>query len=206
MQDHRRALTRLALAAADPGRSSRPGSGGFTLIELMIVLVIAAILITVGVPSFTEFIAGQRVRAATSDIIADVAFARAEAIKESRQAIMERIPGATGTWKDGWRICVDIDRNGACATSEERKVTLPVPGRVKVCSHTANFADRVVFRPDGRLVLAAAPGANDGLTLSDDLGDSSAGNDLIRTVSFGISGRPVVLDQDAASNGGVLCP
>lgn len=186
---------------------------GFTLIELMIVLVIVAILITVGIPSLTEFVARQRMRTTVSDLVSDVAFARAEAIKESRQVIMERLPGGTtSTWKDGWRICADLNRNATCDAGEIRKTTEPVDGRLKVCSQTATFRDRIVFRPDGRLVLAAAPAANEGLTVSDDMGDSNAANDLIKTVSFGLAGRAVVVRQQdrgtggVAINGGVVCP
>jgi type IV fimbrial biogenesis protein FimT len=177
---------------------------GFTLIELMIVIGIAAILVTVGVPSFTAFIASQRVRTAVSDTMADISFARAEAIKESRQAIMERLAGATGTWKDGWRICVDLNGDGDCDPGEDRKLTQPLAGRIKVCSTAADFNNRIIFRPDGRVVRPSAPGANDGLKVSDDAGDAATGNDYIRSIVIGISGRPVVLKQDGT--GGALCP
>lgn len=179
---------------------------GFTLIELMIVLVIAAVLITIGVPSFNEFIAGQRIRTAVSNAVADAAFARAEAIKESRPAIMERLTGATNTWKDGWRICVDLNRNGVCNAGEERKLTQPISGRLKVCANASDFDTRIVFRPDGRVVRASAPGTNDGLVFSDDMADGNAATDRIRTIVFGISGRPLVINQDGGANGGVLCP
>lgn len=180
---------------------------GFTLIELIMVVVILAILIGVGIPSLTAFVASQRVRTAVSDMMADVSFARAQAIQESRQVIMERLPGgATSTWKDGWRVCVDLNSNGACDANEVRKASEPLSGRMQVCSHTANFDARVVFRPDGRIVLAAAPGANDGVTFSDDLADADAANDLIRTIAFGVSGRPLLLRQDGQTNGGTPCP
>ncbi|WP_291988386.1 GspH/FimT family protein, partial [Luteitalea sp.] len=151
-----------------------------------------------------------------SDMMSDVSYARAEAIKESRQAIIERVAGATNSWKDGWRICVDLDRDGACDANEIRKLADPLPGpvvgRLRACSHTATFQDRIVFRPDGRLVLAAAPAANEGITFSDDMGDGDGTNDVIRTVSFGLAGRPLLIrQQDSGTggvpvNGGVLCP
>ena len=111
----------------------RGRSAGFTLIELMITLVIMAIVLTVGVPSFIDFIATQRVRTAASDLAADMAFARAEAIKESRWVIMEPIGGA-GTWKDGWRIWVDLDNSRTRAAAEDRKTATGVSSRGKVCA------------------------------------------------------------------------
>ncbi|MCC6532968.1 MAG: GspH/FimT family pseudopilin [Burkholderiales bacterium] len=183
-----------------------PGDAGFTLIELMITVAIVAVIITVGVPSLTEFVAMQRVRTAVSDTMADIAFARAEAIKESRPAIMERLAGATGTWKDGWRVCVDIDNSNTCTAAEDRKRTEAFGGRVRVCSTATDFDNRIIFRPDGRVSRPNAPGANDGLKVSDDLGDGVAGNDFIRSIVIGISGRPLVIKQDAHTSGGTLCP
>lgn len=173
-------------------------SAGFTLIELMITLVILAIVITVGVPGFTDFIAAQRVRTTASDIMADMAFARAEAIKESRPVIMA--PITTGNWKDGWRICVDLDGGGDCdVPGEVRKTATPVPGRTKVC---ATPDEPIVFRPDGRITRVTASTAADGIRVSDDLGDAATANNRSRLVYLGVSGRPSVEVQD----GGTVCP
>jgi len=184
-------------------------SRGFTLIELMITLVIMALVITVGIPSLTEFVAAQRVRTAASDLVADIALARAEAIKESRPAILERLTGATGTWKDGWRVCVDFDRNGSCGTAEVRKVTTAISGRSRVCATAADLANRIVFRPDGRIVRVGTPGANDGLKVSDDYADADTSNDRIRLVFLGVSGRARIEVQDNDPENptrGTACP
>ena len=58
---------------------------GFTLIELMIVLLIVAILVAVGLPSMTDFVADERVRTVTSDIMSEIGFARATAVVQSRR-------------------------------------------------------------------------------------------------------------------------
>jgi len=188
---------------------NRPGiEQGFTLIELMITLVILAVLITVGVPSLTDFISTQRVRTTASDLISDMAFARAEAIKESRQVFFERVAGTTNTWKDGWRICVNLNgpADTACDNNEIRKVTTTVPGRTKVCALTADSNDRITFRPDGRV---SGSTVNAGLKVSDDNGDSATANDRIRAVFIGISGRANMEIQDnspADPTRGTACP
>lgn len=188
-------------------RNAMPKSyaaGGFTLIELMITLVIMAVVITVGVPSFNDFIAGQRVRATASDLMADMAFARAEAIKESRIVVMEPIGGAD-TWKGGWRICVDLDNGRDCDLPDElRKESTGITGRTQLCAVGAVNAG-MLFRPDGRAFIRAgtAPvGAGDGIRISDDLGDATTANDRIRLVHLGVSGRASVEVQD----GGTACP
>lgn len=187
----------------------RTAERGFTLIELMITLVIAVIAITIGVPSLTDFVAAQRVRTTASDLVADMALARAEAIKESRQAIFERLAGSTSSWKDGWRICVDLNSNGSCENAEVRKATTTVPGRTRVCSTATDFNDRIFFRPDGRVVRTTAPGANDGLKVSDDNNDSATQNDRIRLIFIGVSGRARMEVQDnspANPTRGTACP
>jgi type IV fimbrial biogenesis protein FimT len=191
------------------------GNRGFTLIELMITIVIVAIVITVGVPSFNDFIASQRVRAAASDIMSDLAFARAEAIKESRRAIVEAVDGA-GNWKNGWRICIDMNSDGDCdAPGEVRKVQTPVSGRTSVCA-SPNLDAGIIFRPDGRAFFPSPAFPNmtavanaDGIKVSDNLGDADSTNDRIRTVFVGISGRPSVETQDNNSSTparGTECP
>ena len=133
------------------------------------------------------------------DIMADLAYARAEAIKESRRAIMQRAAGATNTWKDGWQICVDLDGDNDCAAAEVRKTTSPIGGRTRVCTTDAALANTIVFRPDGRM---NAPTNNVGILISDDRDDADASNNRARLVLLGLSGRASVQIQD----GGATCP
>ncbi|MGH8830139.1 MAG: GspH/FimT family pseudopilin [Polaromonas sp.] len=82
----------------------RSFSRGFTLIELMVVVALAAILLGIGVPSFKSFVAGQRVKTAAGDFAMALVFARAEAIKRNADVtITAATSGATG-WQDGWTV------------------------------------------------------------------------------------------------------
>jgi type IV fimbrial biogenesis protein FimT len=64
-----------------PIADRRASMGGFTLLELMLVITIAAILSGIGVPSFSRFIAEQRTIAAASDIQMALWRVRSEAIR-----------------------------------------------------------------------------------------------------------------------------
>ena len=168
----------------------REATRGFTLIELMIVLVIAAILIAVGAPALGEFIADQRVRTTASDIVGDIAFARAKAIESSRRVNIEK----TGAlWREGWRIYIDQDNDRAFTAADvelKRFEGFSPTTRAYVCSTAADFSDRMIFRPDGRVVRDTLPVLPaDGIYVVDTMGDGDNCNNKIRGLLFGTSGR-----------------
>ena len=139
----------------------RAKARGFTLIELMITLVIIAILLAIGVPNMTDFIAEQRVRTIASDITSEIMFARAKAVEMSRRVIMEKL--GVG-WDQGWRIYADVNDNGAFEAGIDIELkqfngfgtgVANTQGRLYTCSTVADFANNIIFRPDGRVVRTA---------------------------------------------------
>jgi type IV fimbrial biogenesis protein FimT len=58
-------------------------SRGFTVIELMIVVAIAAILASLAAPSFRSLLDRQRVRSAAANLSADIQYARSEAVRKN---------------------------------------------------------------------------------------------------------------------------
>ena len=68
----------------------------------MTVLVVAAILAAIALPSLANVLAAQRLRAAGSDLVTSLLVARSEAIK--RKARVEVAPQAPGDWTSGWRV------------------------------------------------------------------------------------------------------
>lgn len=93
----------------------RDSNHGFTLIELMITVVVLAILLAIGVPSFREFYLNNRITSNINMLNSHVLLARSAAIKRNRLASLCSNPGdgpACGApdWSRGW--VVFIDRNG----------------------------------------------------------------------------------------------
>jgi len=75
---------------------------GFTLIEMMVTVTIIAVMLGVGVPSFRNFIAGQKVKSASHDLMTALVLARSEAIK--RNADVTVAPVTADTWVSGWTV------------------------------------------------------------------------------------------------------
>jgi type IV fimbrial biogenesis protein FimT len=139
-------------------------SRGFTLIEVMVVITIAGVMLGIGVPSFKNFVAGQRVKTAAGDFSTAAIYARSEAIKRNAEV---GLVAAAGGWKDGWSV-----KAGA--------VTLSQQAAFPALTMTSAVAE-VVYLGSGRLkeqVLASS------LQVAAD-GASSA-----RCVSFELSGLP----------------
>jgi type II secretion system protein H len=65
----------------------RPGGRhGFTLIELLVVLALMGLVLTLAAPKFAGTIRNLTARSATSRVVADLALARSQAVREGRTA------------------------------------------------------------------------------------------------------------------------
>lgn len=76
----------------------RYSNKGLTLIELMMVIAIAAILAAVSVPAFQKIIERQQLRQAAESLKSDMQLARVTAIKTSADIIVTRNTGTDGSW------------------------------------------------------------------------------------------------------------
>lgn len=81
---------------------------GFTLVELMITLTIAAILAFLAVPSLTAYKRNAELTAATNTLLAAINAARGEAMKRGMNTLV--VPTNNGAnWNTGWVVFVDKD-------------------------------------------------------------------------------------------------
>jgi type IV fimbrial biogenesis protein FimT len=84
---------------------------GFTLLELMVTLAIAAVLMMVSVPGLTTWRRNAELVSVTSTLVAAINTARGEAMKRGMNAMV--VPAAGSYWNSGWRVFVDINRDNA---------------------------------------------------------------------------------------------
>jgi len=85
-----------------------PSNRGFTLIEMMVTIAVAAMLLMIAVPSFRNASLSSQLRSAANDFIASSNFARSEAIKRgSAVTLCVSTDGSTcaaGGWEQGWIV------------------------------------------------------------------------------------------------------
>ena len=117
---------------------------GFTLIELMVALAIVAILMLIGMPSFTTFLRNSEIRSTAESLINGLRAASTEATRQNTR-IAFTLAGATNA---GWTInpindpiadtnCTDlgpaIQQYASKEAGRSSKVTITPAGTLAVC-------------------------------------------------------------------------
>lgn len=158
-----------------PGSSLWP-QAGFTLVELLIVGVIAAILVVWGIPSFRDLLRDQQRDAAIFDLIADLNLARSEALKRGTSVTLCKSSGGTTCgsgstgYEIGWIVFTDPQSTGTQGTVDTGETILrthPAPtGTLTIRTTSTSMQNRVTFNPNlrvttiGTLVVCDARGAS----------------------------------------------
>src|SRR3989338_6261567 len=128
---------------------------GVTMIELMIVVTIAAILASIAAPSFSDLINNTRLTSTMSQLTSDLNRARSEAIKRNRRVLVcvrstDTACGAITNWQNGWLVCYDEDQDGACdATSAANPNPIAVHSAINAHLTLTGSADTIYFNPSG---------------------------------------------------------
>ncbi|MGO9513404.1 MAG: GspH/FimT family pseudopilin [Steroidobacteraceae bacterium] len=91
-------------------------AAGFTLMELLMTIMIAGILLTIGVPSFRYVTNANRIASEVNGLLGDMQYARSESIKEGQTVtVCASTDSATCTggnaWQSGWIVFLDSNGN-----------------------------------------------------------------------------------------------
>jgi type IV fimbrial biogenesis protein FimT len=100
---------------------------GFTLIELMVTLTIAAVLALVVAPGLTAYKRNAELTSTINTLLSAINAARSEAMKRGMKAMV--VPVDHSHWSSGWIIFVDKDRDGAY--NEEKDITVLTQGPIE---------------------------------------------------------------------------
>ena len=164
-------------------------TSGFTLIELMLALSVAAVLFSLALPSMHEFQQRQRIVATANGLVAHINLARLHAVTRREVAVVcPSLDGATCTganrWENGWIVFRDPDRNGEPDQSGD--VLRTGSGMPNLLIDSAGRT-RIRYQPSG-----SAGGTNLTIKLCD-----TTHPDQSRAVIVSNPGRPRVADLPA---------
>lgn len=93
-----------ALQGAVRERNRVERASGFTLIEMLIVLVIAGILTSMAMPSLRNMLLDQRLGTAAEELYISLNFARSEAATRNLDETITVVPASTADWGQGWSV------------------------------------------------------------------------------------------------------
>lgn len=82
-------------------RRTRRHVRGFTLIELVTVITVMGVLAALALPSFRAFVANQRIRNVSFDLMAALTLARSEAVSRNGSVDLAKTGSA---WDEGWEV------------------------------------------------------------------------------------------------------
>ncbi|HEX3842895.1 MAG TPA: GspH/FimT family pseudopilin [Steroidobacteraceae bacterium] len=103
-------------------RQAPIGQAGVTLIELLIVVILVAALMSIGVPSYRYVTTSNRMATEINSFLGDLQYARSEAAREGQyvtvcvaQSTNPASPSCaasgTATWQNGWIIFGDVNND-----------------------------------------------------------------------------------------------
>ena len=163
-----------------------PGvAAGFTIIELMITVTVAAILVGIAIPSFRGIIASNRIVTQTNELVGAINFARSEAITRNSNIVLCRTGTDTsttcsvalGNWTN-W-----IVRNVSAAEVVRRGTVNTYNGSLTVTSDLA--LDVLTFSSDGLARTGGSLVSDKVITIC----TTAASSDNVRRVTLGAGSR-----------------
>lgn len=113
-------MNRMSKLSKAPGASN----SGYSMLELLVVILIGAILIAVAVPNYLQFVRTNQAVTLTTDFTDSLAYARTEAVKRgtpvsmcaAASAALAACGGSTN-WGNGWIIFIDSAVSGTVTSA-----------------------------------------------------------------------------------------
>jgi type IV fimbrial biogenesis protein FimT len=132
---------------------------GFTLVELIVALALAALLMTTGVHGLGAWLTEQELRDRADALLHALQLARSEAIKRGARVDVCPAGGACAggplPWEDGWTVVADATREAQPAILRERQAAngITIRGNRPVADYVSYTSQGSARRFDGALQM-----------------------------------------------------
>jgi type IV fimbrial biogenesis protein FimT len=153
---------------------------GFTMTELMTVVLILGILSAFAAPAMMKLIKTQKVRSNAYDLIADLTFTRSQAISRGFPIVIQGIGANANGWVYGWQV---KDQNGNLLRQQGQCD----PNSSANCPVLSNGIN---FTADVGAITFDRSGRSNAATINIAPTDSNATDDQKRCIKLDLSGRP----------------
>jgi len=157
---------------------------GYSLLELLMTLGLLTVILTLGVPSFGNILANQRLMSQTNALFHDVHLARKESVV--RRRVVTLCPTLNGEacdpgsdWSAGWMMFVNLDRDWPAVRDSNEPVLkrFQTSRSVRIMSNRRSFSLRSIeLRATNGTVIFCGP----------------AGRGTARALVISYTGRPRV--------------
>jgi type IV fimbrial biogenesis protein FimT len=160
-------------------------SSGFTLIELIVTVSIAAILMSMAIPSFIDTIRSNRLTTYANEFVTALNMARSEAVKRGIKVTITRKGTTSQEWKNGWDIFIDANNNNSYDSTEILiKTHEALPNGYTLKTGASTYKDYAAYLSSG----LSSTTFGDTFTLCNGSGTSAPR----RTITINALGRPTV--------------
>lgn len=128
---------------------------GFTLVELLVSIAVAAIVLAIGVPSFQNLIQTNQLATQTNKFIGSLNYARSEAVKRKQNVVIcpsSALGNCNGgnAFNNGWLVYVDADRsNNFTAGDTSLWLNAALSNSLSLNANQPRFAFNSKGRPTG---------------------------------------------------------
>ncbi len=161
--------TFVTRTCASSGASPREAARGLSIVEVMVVLALAAILASVAIPSLQGTMQMNRLETASNQFVAALSMARSEAVKQGARVTV--CPAAAGLpcplvtvyptdWSQGWNVCCTPSSNPAATAAVPTNPPAAVTSSGPLAAPMTLWGNvsAITFDPMGRLPVGTSAG------------------------------------------------
>ncbi|MAS09307.1 GspH/FimT family pseudopilin [Salinisphaera sp.] len=126
---------------------------GFSLLELLVTIAVAAILLAVAIPSYRSVVQRNAMAATVNDLVGDLNYARSQAVTRGQRVFMCKSGGnstcnADGDWSQGWLVYAPDPGTTTPTRANTLRVRGALEGQITISGNN-NITSEVFFDPNG---------------------------------------------------------